>query len=84
MAQRTGVESKTRLPRKNSMVAETLNVPPVITVRVPAAAVAIPKTCFLVSSSLNILAEKMVMRIGERRQTRIEAIDAPAIWIPVY
>jgi hypothetical protein len=61
-----------------------LKVPPVMTVNVPAAAIAIPRTCLLVNGSLNMRAEKTLMRIGERRQTRMAAIEAPAICIPVY
>lgn len=54
-----------------------------MTVKVPAAAVPIPIACFLVRFSLSIRAESAVIKIGESRQTKIEAMEALAIWIPV-
>jgi len=72
------------LPRKNSLLNSRLKVPPTVTINVPVAAVVIPKICFLLRFSLKILVEKRVMMIGERRQTKMEAMDAPASLMPVY
>ena len=51
---------------------------------VPIAAVVIPSSCFFDSFSLNIFADSRLIRIGDSRQTSIDAIDAFAILIPVY
>lgn len=78
------MESKIKLPRKKFILLEKSEVPLDTIVKVPTAAIPVPKICFLVRCSSNILAERTVMRIGERRQTRIAAIDGLAISMPVY
>ena len=55
-----------------------------MTVSVPADAVVMPRSCFLDSFSLNLYADIRLIIIGDSRQTRIDAIEAFAIWIPVY
>ena len=59
-------------------------VPPRMTVGVPIDAVVIPRSCFLDSLSLNVYADIRLIRIGDSKQTRIDAIEAFAIWMPVY
>ena len=55
-----------------------------MTTNVPAAAIPIPRICLFARRSLNILAERTEIRIGERRHTTIAAIEALAICMPVY
>ena len=55
-----------------------------MTASVPPDAVAIPRSCFLDSFSLNLYIDIRLIRIGDSRQTRIDAIEAFAIWMPVY
>lgn len=79
MAHRKGVESRMRVPEKKAMLFCRFEAPPVTTVKVPIAAMPIPRICLVVNRSLNIRAEMMLIRIGESRQTKIEAREALAI-----
>jgi len=84
VAQRTGVERRIRLPRKKVGPLDMLNVPLAIAIQVPIAATPIPMVCLLWRGSSKNTWEKTVIRTGESKQTRIAAMDAPAIWIHVY
>lgn len=84
MAHRKGVESKMRVPEKKDVLFCRFRAPPVTTARVPIAAMLIPRICLVANRSLNIRAEMMLMRIGESRQTKMEAREALAIRMPVY
>jgi len=53
--------------------------PPVTTMKVPIEAAPMPITYLLDRRSFNMMADKVEMRTGESKQTRIEAIDALAI-----
>lgn len=79
-----GVESSIRLPKRNVRFVSRFGVPPKITVVVPIAAVVIPNSWVFDSFSLNIFNDSRLIRIGDNRQTSIDAIDAFAILMPVY
>ena len=83
VAQRNGVISKTRIPVRKVGLFCRVSEPPVMTVRVPIAAIPIPMIWFLWRFSLSMRVESTVMRIGDSRQTRIAAIDAFARAMPV-
>ena len=78
------MESSIRLPSRNVRFVSRFGVPPRITVAVPIDAVVIPISCVFDSFSLNIFADNRLIRIGDNRQTSIDAIEAFAIWMPVY
>lgn len=79
-----GVRSRIMVPMKKFELTFRPVRLSAITAVVPVSAIAIPRVCFGVRCSLSIRAERVVMRIGESRQTSIEAIEAFASWIPVY
>jgi len=83
VAQRIGVSRSTRIPVRKVGLFWKVIEPPVMTVRVPAAATAIPMVWFLLRFSLSMREESTVIRIGDSRQTRIAAIEAFVRAMPV-
>jgi hypothetical protein len=84
-AQRIGVSRRIKLPRRNvGLLLLKSIVPPVMTTKVPIPATASPKNCFLVKASLKIRIENKAMSMGERKQTKIEATEAPAKSMPTH
>lgn len=69
-----GVQSKIRVPTKKIVLVSRSRVPPAMAVSVPSVAVPIPTICLFDRRYLNIRAERTLMRIDARRQTRIEVI----------
>jgi hypothetical protein len=84
-AQRMGVSRRIKLPKRNvgTLLLKSI-VPPVITTKVPIPATASPKNCLLVNASLKIRTENKAMSMGERKQTKIEATEAPANSMPTH
>lgn len=66
------------------MFVSRFGVPPIITVVVPMNAIVVPISWIFVIFSLNIFADNRLIRIGDNRQTSIDAIEAFAILMPVY
>jgi hypothetical protein len=84
-AQRIGVRRRIKLPKRNvGLLLLRSIVPPVITTKVPIPATASPKTCCLFRDSLKILIERKAIIMGERKQTKIAATEAPANPMPMY
>jgi hypothetical protein len=83
-AQRIGVSRRIKLPKRNVGLLPKSIVPPVMTTKVPIPATASPKNCLLVKASLKNCIENKAISMGERKQTKIAATEAPAKLMPTH